>query len=561
MQHEQLESEIISAETNSEGRTADHDQALAPHERPQGDTENTIAVVVADVLGVPAVPRTASLFDLGLDSLSVTVACARLEQATGTQIRFSQLFRTPTIELLAAWVDTARGNVNGNHGSTAARRSTAELVAITPVQAQNVQAGTAVRVAWWFDGTLDEVALERAANDIHRRHQALHAKYLDGADLGLAEVPAEPDDVRFHLLGQEADDFAAGDVFWRTLRMPFQLAEGEVWRCALVRSGQSGRTLFGLAADHTAFDGRSWDILTAELPVAYAARVAGTAPQWPGRTASLAEMAADFRHQLASADTEAQRKYWQGELGDLPACRLPRRPGAPEIRLTGTTVWSPPGPATERPVFLSNAQLESWEAYARVNGMATSVCVAAAYVAAIIRAGAPQDFGLEVSLANLAGETIDATITNRVADVVLRPNGPSRSGNLIARMRDTYHNALAERDLLIDPRELGKLHSGREGGGIPLHKMASMLYNSIPALTLGGRAGTSTHQGGGELRIPFAVTLQVLPVPEGLDMALSLRTDMHEEPLIDEIRQHFLDIIDNGPERLEQEDVSDPIGL
>jgi aryl carrier-like protein len=176
MQHEQLESEIISAETNSEGRTADHDHALAPHERPQGDTENTIAVVVADVLGVPAVPRAASLFDLGLDSLSVTVACARLEQATGAQIRFSQLFRTPTIELLAAWVDTARGKVNGNHASSATRRSTAELVAITPVQAQNVQAGTAVRVAWWFDGTLDEVALERAANDIHRRHQALPAK-------------------------------------------------------------------------------------------------------------------------------------------------------------------------------------------------------------------------------------------------------------------------------------------------------------------------------------------------------------------------------------------------
>ncbi|NEA33591.1 condensation domain-containing protein [Streptomyces sp. SID13031] len=562
MQHENLEFGNMSVENGTADWQADHNQALAPQERPQGEMEITIAAVVAEVIGVRAVPRTASLFDLGLDSLSVTVACARLEQATGVLVRFSQLFRTPTIELLAAWVDTAREKLNINHSSPAktARRSTAELVAITPVQAANVPAGTVVKVAWWFDGALDEVALESAANDIHIRHQALHAKYLDGVDLGLAEVPADPEDVQFHLLGQEADDAAASDVFWPTLRNPLRLGEGEVWRCALVRSGQTGRTLFGLTVDHTAFDGRSWDILTAELSLAYAARVAGTAPHWPDRTASLAEMAADFRHQLASADAEAQRRYWQNELGELPACRLPRRPDAPEIQATGATVWSPPGPATRREFSIPESQLRSWEAYARANGMATSVGIAAAYVAAIVRAGAPRDFGLEVSIANLAGETIDRTITNRVADVVLRPNAPSRSGHSIARMRDVYHNAMAERDILVDPKELGKLHTGREGGGIPLHKMASMFYNSVPDLSLGGMPGTLTAEEGGERRIPFAVMLQVVPVPEGLDIALSLRIDMHDGALADDIRQHFLDIIGDGPERLELEDLDASIG-
>jgi aryl carrier-like protein len=562
MHQEHLESGNISVETGTGDWQADHDQALSPQQRPQGEMENIIAAVVAEVIGVRAVPRMASLFDLGLDSLSVTVACARLEQATGVVVRFSQLFRTPTIELLAAWIDTAREKLNANHSSAAktARRSTAELVAITPVQAENVRAGTIVKVAWWFDAALDEVALESAVNDIHRRHQALHAKYLDGADLGLAEVPADPEDVQFHLLGQEADDAAASEVFWRTLRNPLRLGEGVVWRCALVRSAQTGRTLFGLAVDHTGFDGRSWDILTAELPPAYAARVAGTAPQWPGRTASLAEMAADFRHQVASADAEAQRRYWQGELSDLPACGLPRRADAPEIPATGKTVWSPPGPATMRSIFVSQSQLRSWEAYARANGMATSVGMAAAYVAAIIRAGAPRDFGLEVSIANLAGETIDRTITNRVADVVLRPNGPSRSGHIIARMRDVYHQGMAARDILVDPRELGRLHSGREGGGIPLYKLAAMLYNSVPDLSLGGVPGTLTSEGGGERRIPFAVMLQIVPVPEGLDIALSVRTDMYDAAVADDIRQHFLDIIADGPERLELEDLGDPVG-
>jgi len=80
------------------------------------ETEVIVGGIFAEMLGMAGVPRTTSLFDLGLDSVSVTVACARLEQATGVRVRFSQLFRTSTVAQLAAWIDAASDKLNTEPG-------------------------------------------------------------------------------------------------------------------------------------------------------------------------------------------------------------------------------------------------------------------------------------------------------------------------------------------------------------------------------------------------------------------------------------------------------------
>jgi acyl carrier protein len=555
-QQEHLETGQTALMTGMAGGQADHSQMLTPDDSPQGETEITVGRLFAEMLGVSVLPRTASLFDLGLDSVSVTVACARLEQTTGVRIRFSQLFRTPTVAKLAAWIDAARDKLSDERGVPAnpPAAEAVALVAITPMQAEAVPiTKLVVEIAWWFDGEIDDAALESAASDIHRRHQALHARYLTGPEHGLAELPADPAQAQFHRLGQKHSDTAASDALWLALRQPLRLGEGEIWRCAIVRSAQSGRALFGLAVHHAAFDGRSWDILMTELPVAYTARAAGTLPRWPGRTATLAEMAADFRHQLAAADADGQRRYWRDELRGLPACRLP---GCKDVVPPSAGVrYSGPGPATYRSFTVENTQLRIWDDYARAKGMSPSVGMAAVYVEAIVRTGGTRDFGLMVSIANRAGEIIDRTITNRVGDIVLRPNGPSRSGpHILARMQDAYLQAMAARDVLLDPKELGSLLSGESSDGvIHLDRLAGLNYNSIPLLGLGGVAGTLAPELETETKGMYGVMLHVVPGSAGLSMDIKVRTDMYDESLADRLSQNFVDIISNGPERLELE--------
>ncbi|MFJ6195037.1 condensation domain-containing protein [Micromonospora sp. NPDC092111] len=531
--------------TQREDLRRDASGVLSTDESPQGETESTVARIFGEMLGVSSLPRMASFFDLGLDSVAVTVACARLEQATGIRVRFTQLFRTPTVAQLAAWIDASGGNGGPSTPVAPSADRSAELVAITPMQAHTVPMDIVPRFAWWFDGRLDEVALATAATDVHRRHQALHARYLFEPDLGLAEVPTDPGQARFQRLAEHEDDGTASDALWQALEQPLHIDQGEVWRCVVVRSRQSGRTLFGVAAHHAAFDGRSLEILTAELSAAYSARTAGRAPRWPGRTASLAEMAADYRHQLAAQDAEAQRRYWLNELRDLPPCRLPGCNAEPP---------EPSGPASDFSFTLPHTKLRAWDDYASANGMPSSVAMVAVYVQSLIRAGAPHDLGLMVTIGNKAGALIDGTITTRVGNILLRPNGPFRSGpNLLARMRDSYLQGMAARDVLLDMKQMASILGGSGGLEAMFIGKPAVVYNSMPALSLGGIAGVMDSKMDEWSTSVHGFVLEVLPVTDGLEMHMVVRTDIYDASLSGQLGQHFADIIDNGPERLELE--------
>jgi aryl carrier-like protein len=577
-QREYLEPGSTAVRTGIGSSQVDQSPVLTSEDRPQGETEITVESVFVEMFGISGLPRTASFFDQGFDSLAVGAACARLEQKTGIWVSFSQLFRTPTVAELGAWIDAARNKDNEEQGASAKvpAAESAMLVAITPIMSQTVPTDIVVETAWWFDGEIDVDALDCAVSDVHARHQALHARYLAGPDLGLAEVPADPGRAQFCRLGQEDSEAAASDAFWQALRQPFRLGEGEVWRCAIVRSGDSGRTLFGFAVHHTAFDGHSAGILATELPAAYSARAAGMAPQWSGRVASLAEMAANFRHQLAAADVDAQRRYWRNELRELPACDFPRRTdtSAPTDSASwrqdvhNQSVQTPEAPASSRAFRVEKSQLRVWEDYARAKSMSVSVCMAAVYVQAIIRAGGSRDFAMMVPIANRAGEVIDRTITNRAGNILLRPNTPSRSGpHILARMQDAYHHAMATRDILLDLEEMNRLVRGDDSDGpLDLSRLAHMAYqtydltyetyNSILALNLGGVVGTIPAELGVWSQSQFPVSLQVVPGSEGISFEMIVRTDMYEASLADRLSQHFTDIVNDGPERLELETAS-----
>jgi len=178
--------------------------------------------------------------------------------------------------------------------------------------------------------------------------------------------------------------------------------------------------------------------------------------------------------------------------------------------------------------------------------------VAAVYVESLVRAGGTPDFGVVVAIANNSGKVIDGTVTNRVGNIVLRPNGPSHSGaNILARTREAYLRAMAARDVLIVPEELGSALSGSEKL-IQLDRLVALNYNPTPELTFGNAAGTLVTEGGAlSTQCHFPVMLIVSPIPEGLDIALQVRTDMHDASLADRIKECFLDIISGGPERIE----------
>ena len=75
---------------------------------PRSDTERMVADIWQTVLEVAHVGTQENFFDLGGDSLRLTVVHGRLQEAFDMEIALTDLFRYPTVSALAAYLHAAR---------------------------------------------------------------------------------------------------------------------------------------------------------------------------------------------------------------------------------------------------------------------------------------------------------------------------------------------------------------------------------------------------------------------------------------------------------------------
>ena len=78
------------------------------YEPPQGEVEEKLAAIWAEVLGVSRVGMTDSFFDLGGNSLALVRLRSLLETRMGLHLQMVDLFQHPTIRALATWMRQSR---------------------------------------------------------------------------------------------------------------------------------------------------------------------------------------------------------------------------------------------------------------------------------------------------------------------------------------------------------------------------------------------------------------------------------------------------------------------
>lgn len=179
-------------------------------------------------------------------------------------------------------------------------------------------------------GDLDEEALRRSLRDIVDRHEVLRTVLrLDGArvvqevletlDVPLSTVPPndDPDGVEATLHRLDAE--------------PFDLAVAPLLRCHLIPAGPREHILL-LVMHHAMGDGRSIEVLLAELAHLYSGYTAGLKPELPELPLQYADFAVWQREVFESGALAEQIDYWQRELADVAPLQLPpdrSRPAQP----------------------------------------------------------------------------------------------------------------------------------------------------------------------------------------------------------------------------------------
>lgn len=292
--------------------------------------EAQLAELWCDILDVASVGPTDDFFMLGGYSLLAARLAVRIEETFAVTVPLRALFDARRLCDLAGVIEEAIEK---------ATRTPEAPEATAPV-ARQPSAGQ--RELWFLDrltpnssaynsplafrmrGTLDVDALQRALDEIVRRHEVLRWSFRTVG--GRPEIAVAPE---AHVPLQRAElpgDGPAPVLRWAAAfrEQPFDLAAGPLLRAALIRTAPADLALI-VSVHHIVFDGGSFDVFVRELGALYAAHSAGRPSPLPELPRQYGDLVADDQRRLESGGLDSQIAYWRRQLdGAPPAIELPQ---------------------------------------------------------------------------------------------------------------------------------------------------------------------------------------------------------------------------------------------
>jgi aspartate racemase len=487
---------------------------------PRTPREALVCDLLAELTGVAKVGVDDSFFALGGHSLLAFRLSSLLSRFHGFELPLSAIFGQPTPRAMAA----------------ALRRANAEAVpAIVPGEGQRdgiVTLSFGQVRSWVLDridgpsaaynmpfglrlqGQLDIAALGLALVDLVTRHMPLRTVIAarDGAPYGrLAPPPAaeriltiddisalEPDDREAALRRGLAAEIAA----------PFDLGGETLLRARLFRLGETEHAL-ALIVHHASCDGASAPVIFRDLGVAYAARLAGRAPEFAPLAVAYADYAAWQRRRLEqSGDLARETAYWRQRLAGVPeAASLPTdRP-----RLSGRARR-----AGHLPVAIDPDRVRSLKALAMARGATLFAVLLAAFAAILGRLARQEDIVVGCPVAGRATPELDPLIGFFVNTLALRIDlgGGPDAATLIRRVGDCLVEALTHQETPFE-RLVETLAVNRAPGQNPLFQVM-FAWQSQEAIGDWEFPGIAAVAMAVPLpRAKFDLTLSLAPTPAG----------------------------------------------
>ncbi|MDM3885477.1 amino acid adenylation domain-containing protein [Pseudomonas sp. BCRC 81390] len=289
---------------------------------PQGDIEETLAAVWADVLKLERVGSSDNFFELGGDSILSLQIIARAKRQ-GIRISPKQLFEQQTIAQLAQVAK--RIEAKPAPAAAAEGASLSGEVGLLPAQARFFDMHIAQPAHWNQSVLLKPTSpvqaqhLEAALRAVVAQHDALRLRFTRGA--GQWQARFQPLGNAPLLQQRNLDTLSELDAAGNQVQASLNLEHGPLLRGELFDFADGQQRLL-LVIHHLVVDGVSWRVLLEDLQTAYQQLLAGQAVNLPAKTTSVQAWAARLASHASSPALQAQRDYWlqtlAGEHAELP---------------------------------------------------------------------------------------------------------------------------------------------------------------------------------------------------------------------------------------------------
>ncbi|MFC4047491.1 amino acid adenylation domain-containing protein [Dactylosporangium siamense] len=319
------------------------ERAADRHVPPATPTEELLAGIWADVLGVGPIGADDNFFELGGHSLVATKAVSRLREATGAELPLAVLFDHRTLRACAAAIDTVLAGAGERDGAAPPIVPVDRAAPLPLSYAQQrlwflaqLEPGSAdynVPTALRLRGELDAGALRRAVAALVARHEVLRTRLVtvDGVAHQHIDPPGEPHWVVTDLTGDPAGLARALAVAAGDAATPFDLGADRLIRTRLIRLAPDDHVLC-VVMHHAVMDEWSAGVLRRELSELYSAARDNREPRLPDLPVQYADYAVWQRDWLLGGELDRQLGYWRDRLAGLSTLELPADRPRPPVR-------------------------------------------------------------------------------------------------------------------------------------------------------------------------------------------------------------------------------------
>ncbi|MFN6154496.1 MAG: amino acid adenylation domain-containing protein [Dolichospermum sp.] len=290
---------------------------------PQTPTQEIIAKIWAEVLGIERIGIHDNFLELGGHSLLASLVISRLREALSLELSIASLFAAPTIATFSEQIGTSVQNL---------------LPTLEPVP-RNIELPLSLtQQRFWFldqmeganpaynivrvlnlQGSLNFTGLEGAIATIINRHETLRTSFeiADGKPIQIIA-----DKLAFTLpiidlqeLAEDQKTAGAQRLTTNEYLRPFALTESSLLRVRLIQLGAKSHQLL-IIMHHIISDAWSVGNFLQELSVIYSALTAGLPSPLPKLSIQYADYAYWQRQWL---ENQPALDYWKQQLADIPA--------------------------------------------------------------------------------------------------------------------------------------------------------------------------------------------------------------------------------------------------
>ncbi|WP_460408917.1 amino acid adenylation domain-containing protein [Pseudomonas amygdali] len=515
----------------------DASQLQATYIAPQGDLEQQLAAIWADVLKVEQVGRSDNFFELGGHSLLATQVISRIRQQLDVELSLRDLFEARD---LAAFAQAA-GNGQGNAAPRFIKADRSQPLGLSYAQQRQwflwqldpESTAYTIPAALRLSGSLDIAALEHSFSALIARHETLRTTFRQQGEQAVQIIHAPL------ALTLMVESVPAGQTLeacvQQEMQRPFDLEKGPLLRVRLLNLAADEHVLI-LTQHHIVSDGWSMPIMVDELVRLYEGYSQGREVVLTALDMQYADYALWQRNWMDAGEQARQLDYWKQQLGEQqPILELPADHPRPVVQSHA---------GARLAVELAPALIDDLKQVARQQGVTLFMLLLASFQTLLHRHSGQPDIRVGVPIANRTRAETEGLIGFFVNTQVLRAEFDLHTtfSELLQQVKHAALQAQAHQELPFE-QLVEALQPQRSLSHSPLFQVmfnhqsqASAEVRALPGLQVEALTSESYPA-------QFDLTLNTAEHDGGLSAGLTYATALFERSTIERMAGHWLALL------------------